>query len=192
MPDSADTDGRLGRERLEDLFRQHEPAVVSYVRRRVPVDQVEDVVAETFLVAWRRVDEVPESALPWLLGVARRVLAAQRRAAGRRRRLDDRLAASQSRALPNWSDDEDGRALAALAELPEKDREALMLVAWDGLSPQEAATVLGEPGPRFRVRLHRAKRRIKALLDPGEEGPPATEAHFSASPASVRQGAHYE
>jgi RNA polymerase sigma-70 factor (ECF subfamily) len=180
------TDEQVGRERLEELFRQHEPTVVAYMRRRAPADHVDDLVAETFLVAWRRLDQVPDPALPWLLGVARRVLATDRRGDRRRRNLDVRLAATQSRFVPGWTDEPEDRAIAALASLPEKEREALMLTAWEGLSPREAATVLGEPGPRFRVRLHRAKRRIKALLtEPAGVTPRPTT-------ASVHQGAHHD
>jgi RNA polymerase sigma-70 factor (ECF subfamily) len=180
------TEEQAGRERLEGLFRQYEPAVVAYVRRRAPKNDVDDLVAETFLVAWRRLDHVPDPALPWLLGVARRVLATDRRGDRRRRNLDLRLAATQSRSVSVWSDEPEDRAIAALASLPEKDREALMLIAWEGLSPREAAIVLGEPGTRFRVRLHRAKRRIKALLtEPSNVSPRPTT-------ASVHQGAHHD
>jgi RNA polymerase sigma factor (sigma-70 family) len=172
-----------GSERLEDLFRRHERAVVAYVRRRAREDVVDDIVAETFLVAWRRLDDVREPALPWLLGVARRVLSTHLRADRRRRELSNRLAATQSTSLPAGSEDGEERAIAALATLPEKDREALTLIAWEGLTPQQAATVLDEPAVRFRVRLHRAKRRIKALL----EQPSSTRATPSTS--SVHQGA---
>lgn len=182
----SDPDAEVDRDRLEDLFRRHEPAVVAYVRRRAPEAVVEDIVAETFLVAWRRLGQVPEPALPWLLGVTRRVLATHRRGDRRRRSLDTRLAATQSRSLPGWTEDPDDRAIAALASLPERDREALMLTAWEGLSPREAAIVLGEPAGRFRVRLHRAKRRIKALLaEPASPAPtPRT--------ASMQQGAQHD
>lgn len=153
-----------GREQLEDLFRHHEPAVVAYVRRRAPEDIVDDIVSETFLVAWRRLDQVPEAPLPWLLGVARRVLSTHRRGDRRRRALYSRLAAIESGSMPARSDGGD-RALVALATLTEKDREALMLIAWEGLTPAQAAVVLNEPAVRFRVRLHRARRRIKAVLE---------------------------
>lgn len=181
-----DFDGRLGRERLEDLFRRFEPAVVAYVRRRAPEGVVDDIVAETFLVAWRRLDDVPEPALPWLLGVARRVLSTHRRGEARRRELRGRLAATQSMSLPAWCQDGEGRAVAALALLSEKDREALMLIAWDGLTPAQAAVVLGEPAVRFRVRLHRAKRRITAVLERPSSASWATVA------SSVCQGATHD
>jgi RNA polymerase sigma factor (sigma-70 family) len=165
---NRDVEDRFGRERLEDLFRRHEPAVVAYLRRRAPADVVDDIVAET----WRRLDDVREPALPWLLGVARRVLSTHRRGDRRRQELDSRLAATQSRAVPAWSEDGEERALVALATLSEKDREALTLIAWEGLTPQQAAVVLDEPAVRFRVRLHRAKRRIKALLEQPSSTPP--------------------
>jgi RNA polymerase sigma factor (sigma-70 family) len=180
---NPDFEGRLGRERLEDLFRRHEPAVVAYVRCRAPEDVVDDIVAETFLVAWRRLDDVPELALPWLLGVARRVLSTHRRGDRRRRELGSRLEATQSTSPPAWSEAGEERAVAALATLAERDREALMLIAWEGLTPKQAAVVLGEPAVRFRVRLHRAKRRIKALL----EQPSSTQTKPITS--SVHQGA---
>jgi RNA polymerase sigma factor (sigma-70 family) len=184
---NRDVEDPLGRERLEDLFRRHEPAVVAYVRRRAPEDVVDDIVAETFLVAWRRLDDVREPALPWLLGVARRVLSTHRRGDRRRQELGNRLVAAQSMSVPAWSEESEGRALAALATLSEKDREALTLTAWEGLTPQQAAVVLSEPAARFRVRLHRAKRRVRAVL----EQPPSAQPRPTTS--SVCQGAaHHE
>ncbi len=181
---NRDVEDRVGRERLEDLFRRHEPAVFAYVRRRAPADVVDDIVAETFLVAWRRLDDVPEPALPWLLGVARRVLSTHRRGDRRRRELGSRLAATQSMSLAAWSEDGEERTLAALAALSEKDREALMLIAWEGLTPKQAAVVLNEPAGRFRVRLHRAKRRIKALLEQPSSARTETHHLFRTSRSS--------
>jgi RNA polymerase sigma factor (sigma-70 family) len=170
------------RERLEDMFRTYEPAIVAYVRRRATPDVVDDLVAETFLVAWRRLDVVPDEPLPWLLGVARRVLATHRRGRDRRRNLGARLMDAQPRSR-SWEEDGDDPATAALARLSERDREALTLIAWEGLTPGQAALVLGEPPGRFRVRLHRAKRRMKALLSDGAPVAPA------APRLSTRQGA---
>ena len=177
-----------GREQLEDLFRHHEPAVIAYVRRRAPEDIVDDIVSETFLVAWRRLDRVPEPALPWLLGVARRVLSTHRRGDRRRRALYSRLAATQSGSMSARSDDGEDRALAALATLTEKDREALMLIAWEGLTPAQAAVVLNEPAVRFRVRLHRAKRRIKAVL----EQPLNSRSHTPSLPSVCQGVSHHD
>ena len=125
------------------------------------------MVAETFLVAWRRLDEVPEEARPWLLGVARRVLANQRRAAGRRNALRERVAG-----LPASGQKPTKRptVLQALACLSERDREALLLVAWDGLSVGEAATTLRCTRTAMKVRLHRARRRFRTELHRLERG----------------------
>jgi RNA polymerase sigma-70 factor, ECF subfamily len=154
------------RARFEVLFREHHPAVRAYARRRVPREAVDDIVSETFLVVWRRLDEVPEAALPWLLTVARNVAGTAWRGAARRERL---WLKAQSRHVEGYDASEpeivDGRVLRALACLKERDREALTLVAWDGLTPAQAAAVLGEPPARFRQRLHRAGRRLRFELD---------------------------
>jgi RNA polymerase sigma-70 factor (ECF subfamily) len=124
---------------------------------------VEDVVAETFVVAWRRLDEVPNEARPWLLGVARKTLSTQRRTKARRRSLSSKLAAQP---VPRSGEQQSDLGVAdALARLSEKDREAITLVAWDGLSPNEAAVVVGQSAVAFRVRLHRAKRRLRERVD---------------------------
>jgi RNA polymerase sigma-70 factor, ECF subfamily len=150
--------------RMEALFRRHYRDVAGYVRRRTDPDLVEDVVAETFLVAWRRLDHVPVDARPWLLGVARKTLATQRRSLHRRGSLVTRLQAVESNGGRDDQLDDLGIA-DALQRLPEKDREAITLVAWEGLSPQEAARVLGQTPAAFRVRLHRAKRRLRHRLE---------------------------
>ena len=153
------------RARFEALFREHHPAVRAYARRRVPPEAVDDIVSEVFLVVWRRLDEVPEAPLAWLLTVARNVVGTERRGAGRRERL---WLKAQSALVERYELGEpeigDGRVLRALAHLKERDREALTLVAWDGLTPAQAAAVLGEPPVRFRQRLHRAGRRLRAQL----------------------------
>jgi RNA polymerase sigma-70 factor (ECF subfamily) len=156
-------------EQLEELFRSHYVAVVSYVRRRAPAESVDDVVAETFLVAWRRLEHVPAESLPWLLAVARNVIATQRRGTLRRRALHLRLQSTAVETVEQLRVQELGPVAAALASLSEKDREALTLIAWDGLRPSQAAAVLGESPTTFRVRLHRAKRRLRRLLDEHRE-----------------------
>ena len=184
-----DTDSQ--RERFEELFRAFHPAVRAYARRRVPAESVDDIVSETFLVAWRRSEQVPDEPLPWLLTVARHTIGTDRRGQARRLRL-------WTKAQSGWveghdridADDGDGRVLTALSRLSERDREALTLVAWDGLTPAEAAGVLGEPATRFRVRLHRAARRLRWALaaEPEEEmsaSEPASTLHVSSKGASV-------
>jgi RNA polymerase sigma-70 factor, ECF subfamily len=150
------------RRRLEALFREHADAVHAYARRRSSAAVADDVVGEVFVIAWRRIDEVPDPALPWLLGCARRVLANQRRSERRVGALRSRLAANQPRALP--ADEGDGMLRQALNALREPDREVLLLTAWEGLSPSEVATVLGCSKATMDVRLHRARKRLETSL----------------------------
>jgi RNA polymerase sigma-70 factor (ECF subfamily) len=163
-------------ELLEELFQSHYAAVLSYVRRRAPAASVDDIVAETFLVAWRRLEDVPIESRPWLLAVARNVIATQRRGTQRRRALHLRLQRSANRTISDHPGVEQlGPVAAALGTLSEKDQEALTLIAWDGLGPSEAAQVLGESAGTFRVRLHRAKRRLRLVLD--QEGQDSPRSH---------------
>src|SRR5687768_14855038 len=112
--------------RFEQAFREHYGRVLSYARRRAPADVADDVVAETFLTAWRRIDDLPRLELPWLLGVARLVLANQRRRAATQRRVAERVAAEPAAgAAPVASADE--RLVDVLSRLPERDRELLTL-----------------------------------------------------------------
>ena len=150
-------------QRFDQLWRDHAPAVVRYARRHVLPDDVEDVVAETFVAAWRRLDEVPEFGLPWLLGVARHVSANVRRGHRRRDALTERVGA-QPAGDPAWPvGGPDDAVTAALHRLSDADRELLTLLAWDGLSHEEAAEALGCTRGALKVRLHRARRRFAAL-----------------------------
>jgi RNA polymerase sigma-70 factor (ECF subfamily) len=154
-------------DRFEELFREHYPAVRAYALRRTSRDAAQDVVAETFLVVWRRLDEVPADALPWLYGVARRVLANQRRGAQRGAALTERIAGATSGAAGDDPGERAGDAeliRLALGRLPEPSREALMLVAWHGLSGARAARAAGCSRAAFAVRLHRARARLAAEL----------------------------
>lgn len=157
---------RGARERLELLFDANHEAVARYVWRRTRPDVVDDVVAETFLVAWRRLDDVPADSLPWLLGVARRVISTQRRSAERQHSLVRKIADSST---PKWTDDPSApggtAVISALAQLSERDREAITLIGWEGLTPAQAAAVLRIPRASFRARLSRAKRRLRQQLD---------------------------
>jgi RNA polymerase sigma-70 factor, ECF subfamily len=163
----GDTVARTREDRFEELFREHYGAVRGYALRRAPGDLAQDAVSETFLVAWRRLDDVPADALPWLYGVARRVLANQRRSADRSSALERRLAAQTIAApdLPGESGGDGELLRAALARLSERDREALMLVAWHELSGARAARAAGCTRTAFAVRLHRARTRLAAQLD---------------------------
>jgi RNA polymerase sigma factor (sigma-70 family) len=169
-------------QRFEHLFRENYAAVRGYALRRTAADAAQDAVAETFLVAWRRLDDVPEDALPWLFGVARRVLANQRRSAGRVAALEDRLAASAADAGSHEEGVGEADALrSALGCLSERDREALMLVAWHGLSGARAARAAGCSRTAFGVRLHRARRRLAAQLSTEPHPVPANANSLEAS-----------
>ena len=167
MPSDASegTDAR----RFRLIFDQHRRAVLAYVLRRVDApEDAADAVAETFLVAWRRLDHVPrgDGARPWLLGVARRVLANQRRGARRHIGLADRLGRELATQIPAVEEASETDLLVrdALAALTDDDREILLLAGWDGLSPAEIAIAVGLSGAAARSRLHRARRRLRAEL----------------------------
>ena len=146
--------------RFERLFYAHAGAVRAYARRRIDATSADDTVSEVFAVAWRRLDDVPDDALPWLLGCSRRVLSHQRRRARRDTALADRLEAAAG--PPAAIDDTLGRALSTLSD---RDREVLLLIAWEGLSQAQAAKVLGCSRNALAVRLHRARRRLAVALD---------------------------
>ncbi|MGI8624716.1 MAG: RNA polymerase sigma factor [Solirubrobacteraceae bacterium] len=119
--------------RFEALFEAHHGAVRAYALRRADAETAGDAVADTFLVAWRRLDDIPDEPLPWLYGVARRALADQHRSARRRFVLRERAAAhataSAEADIPDRLGERDA-ARAALATLSATNREALALVAW--------------------------------------------------------------
>jgi RNA polymerase sigma factor (sigma-70 family) len=149
--------------RLEQLWQEHALAVLRYARRRVDPADVDDVVTETFTVAWRRQTDAPEFALPWLLAIARRVAANHLLARDRRAALLSR-AADVAEREPSPQPGAGEAVAGALAQLRDDDRELLTLIAWDGLSPAEAAEVLGCSPAALRVRLHRARQRLRAVL----------------------------
>ena len=157
------------RARFRAVYDANYHRVLGYVlRRAVTREDAEDVVAETFLTAWRRLEEVPRGggARPWLYGVARNALANQRRGQRRRGRLWGRLEAEPAPA--GWhgakTDDELAPVAAAYERLKAGDRELLALAAWEELDPGEIATVLGCSRNAARIRLHRARRRLAREL----------------------------
>jgi RNA polymerase sigma factor (sigma-70 family) len=164
-------------DRFEELFRANYAAVRGYALRRAPADVAQDVVAETFLVAWRRLEDVPDDALPWLYGVARRVLANERRSADRRTALEQRVASSTLTGASDAADRLGDAELmrAALAGLSENHREALMLVAWHGLTGARAARAAGCSAATFAVRLHRARAKLAEQLVLLEQAPEPLE-----------------
>lgn len=165
-------DVRVREARFEALARVVAEPVHRYLVRRTDADAVDDVLAETMLVLWRRIDEVPglgdgtavdpDEVLPWCYGVARWCLANARRADGRRLRLVERLARTAS-ALPTASIDH-SELHDALRTLGELDREIVLLWAWEGLAPKGIAEVTGLTPNAVSIRLHRAKKRLAAIL----------------------------
>jgi RNA polymerase sigma-70 factor, ECF subfamily len=145
-------------QRFEQLYAEHADAISAYVRRRAPEDAVDDVVSDVFLVCWRRLDDVPENALPWLYAVARNTLANERRRRGRQHHVSVDVAYEPEPVG-------DSALAAAFAELSDRDREVLRLVAWEGLPLRDAAVVLDCSAVACRVRYHRAKSRLAARLD---------------------------
>lgn len=170
--------GEADRERFEHVYRQTRIAILAYlVRRTESAEDAADMLGEVYLIAWRRINDLPSGgqARLWLFGVARRVLANQRR----RYRSQDRLAATLEETLrlhgreEQWAAREEGLSdtiVAALNTLSAPDRELLMLSAWEELSPAEIAIVLSRPAALIRVRLHRARAKLRArLIDPDRE-----------------------
>jgi RNA polymerase sigma-70 factor, ECF subfamily len=156
---------------FERVFNDCYEQVQRYVARRVAADAVQDVVSDTFLIAWRRHHDLRGEPLPWLLGIARRVAATQRRGTARREALGERLRAEHQPAdMTGELEASDPRLAQALNCLPERDREALMLIVWDGLDHRTAAQVMGCTTGSLTVRLHRARRRLARTLQEGEPG----------------------
>jgi RNA polymerase sigma-70 factor (ECF subfamily) len=159
--------------RFEDLFSCHHDAVLRYVVRRLDIrEDAADLVAETFLITWRRLDDVPDDqALPWLYGVARRVLANHRRGETRRHGLAEKLR-DDLRATPVQSEPafEVQHAAEVFRQLSDADRELLSLVAWEGLGTAQLAAALGCSRSTAAVRLHRARRRLERLLNQPSSG----------------------
>jgi RNA polymerase sigma-70 factor (ECF subfamily) len=172
------------RERFERIYRENFRAVLRFAALRIDPERAKDVAAETFLVAWRRLDDVPAEPRAWLLGVARKVIAGQFRSETRRDALTARLAAHEHAEASDLAvvlADRD-EALAAFATLGERDREVLRLVTWDGLTAAEAAEVLNVTRLAFAVRLHRARRRLERAFepDPLSSAPQKTRRHVDA------------
>lgn len=176
MPRKGHDDDEPLQARFESLYLEHHRAVHRYAVRRTDAAAVDDVVNETFIVAWRKLDAIPhDDALPWLFAVARRVLANQRRSTVRRHALAERIVmateppqiAAEDDALADRFGPE--RIRAALERLAEGDRELLMLVYWDGFDGARAARVLGRSHGSVRVALSRARRRLQRLLEDDDE-----------------------
>lgn len=152
---------------FDELYEQHRRHVLAYCLRRSSPADADDAVSEVFAVAWRRRADLPGGAqtLPWLYGVARRVLSHQRRSAQRAGRLARRVAGVHEPPSPTPDTvvvqrQEYSHVRQAVARLKPADREVLLLSAWEGLSHREIATVLGCSQAAVDKRLVRAKRRL--------------------------------
>lgn len=156
-------------ERFHALFEAHYRAVARFVRTRGhgPAD-ADDIIAGTFEVAWRKMDTVPEGreALPWLLAVARNLSRNARRKTRREASLVDELSMVSvfSSELPVEDRAASAEVMGALAQLKPVDRDLVLLVVWDELTPSEAGRVLGLRPVTARSRLHRARQRMSSLL----------------------------
>lgn len=169
----------LSRAEFEALYQSHAPEILGYLRRRGAGANAQDLLADTFLTAWRRRDDLPDAAQrrAWLFGTARRLLLALHR---------EMTPVLSANLLEGWGSPQaavdDGSAdvvRAVLAELPEADRELLTMTAWERLPVVEAGAVLGLTASAARVRLHRIRGRL--AKDPRITGllpavPPASRA----------------
>ena len=153
------------------LYESTSRRVMAYSLRRVrDPEAARDVVSETFAVVWRRIGDVPEgrAELAWVFGVARRVIANHRRSGARFARLQDRLSAVRPEPIGELVDRDQSMApdaLAALARLPAHQQELLRLAAWEELSLNEMAGVLGCSPNAAAIRLHRARRALQAAFE---------------------------
>jgi RNA polymerase sigma-70 factor (ECF subfamily) len=161
----ADDSARDAEARFREVFG-HLPEVVAYARRRGSRDP-EAVGAEVLTIAWRKLAEVPvDDARPWLFATARNLLLAEWRKSSAASRGDE-IPETTLEVEPEFQilDPELERCLRALSA---RDREALLLVAWEDLTPALAARSLGVSQAAFRVRLHRSRARLRRLLEAGE------------------------
>jgi RNA polymerase sigma-70 factor (ECF subfamily) len=158
------------RERFERMFREEYDAVLAYAVMRADLELAKDAAAQTFLVAWRRRDELPDPPRAWLFGVTRRTLADLRRSRSRQEALRSRLSDAEESA---GNDVEETSEIApdrdivgvALDRLQDRDAELLKLIYWDGFSCREAAESFGCSITAVKVRLHRARRRFQVEVE---------------------------
>jgi RNA polymerase sigma factor (sigma-70 family) len=153
---------------FEELYRATYPRVLAYARSMASRDDADDAVAEAYAIAWRRQRDIPSGAeLGWVIGVTRRVLANTRRGRRRAGALHALLDLQPRRPGPDPADRvEDGELRDALLGLSPLDREALLLTAWFDLASADAAQALGITPAAFRMRTARARRRMRAALNP--------------------------
>jgi len=182
-------------QRFRDIYEECYPRVLAYTTSLVGRQVGEDITSETFAVAWRRVRDISQPPLPWLLGVARNLVRELRRRDSRQYAL----AAAEAQRISSGARTDVGdvaadvtdreAALQALASLSDADRELLTLIAWHGLSTKQAARVLGCTTATLTVRLHRARRRLEKALEPAylADTAHALEAAPVPEPVSVQK-----
>ena len=159
------------RERFAALYEQHLPAVSAYLRRRVARDEVEDLAADVFAVAWRKRDAVAEGEeLPWLYRIAGYLVANHRRRLAARASVLGWFAVPDSAPPADAALERDPALAAAWASLSATEREVLALVVLDDLAVSDAAVALGVSANAVSVRLHRAKKSLGAALGASAEG----------------------
>jgi RNA polymerase sigma factor (sigma-70 family) len=158
----------LPRVDFDQLYRETYPRVLAYARSVASPEDADDAVAEAYTIAWRRQRDLPRGAeLGWLIGVTRRVLANTRRGRRRAGALHALLDRQPRAAGPDPADViADAELRAALMTLSPLDREAVVLTAWFDLSSADAAQALGITPAAFRMRAARARRRLRAALEP--------------------------
>ena len=160
---------RRDRDWFINLYHDNYRMLLAYARRRVDEQTADEVVSETFLVAWRRRDEVPEGyERAWLFGVARNTILTAARSARRLSRLRIRMRGATT---PGWADepsevtDRASTLLPALRSLREADREILMLVAWEEMTHAEIGQTMGISANAVAIRVHRARKRLADRMD---------------------------
>jgi RNA polymerase sigma-70 factor, ECF subfamily len=175
-------------ERFAAIFREHASAVRRFARRRVGDDAADEIVAETFLVAWRRIDRLPDQVLPWLYRAAYLEIANHRRRQQKGDRIDAALLlnyqAEGSDDDPGIGSEDRSAVTRAFARLSPKDQEILRLAAWEQVSSTEGARIIGCSVASYRVRLHRARARLARRSDVSE---PETPTHADPGPRSARR-----
>jgi RNA polymerase sigma-70 factor (ECF subfamily) len=170
--------GDARRERFEAIASALVDPLRRYLARRTDPATADDVLADTLLVCWRRLDDLPEEPLPWAYGVARNCLANAERGVRRQERLAARIATVDppAAATPGPEDGGDPALDEALASLRDEDAELLRLWAWEQLTPVEIAEVLAVTPNAASIRLHRAREKLKEqLLGRKAEGPAGHE-----------------
>lgn len=176
---------------FEHLFRETRTDLLAYLMRRAcSIDDAADLLSETYLIAWRRLDAIPpgDEARPWLYGVARNLLMKNAGRSRTRNHLAERLAQELRAAPTERSSDEAQSAMLrqALHALPERDRELLTLATWEGLDPRQIAIVVGATPNAVRVRLHRARARLRGQLETPPPSPRSSAVAADGKPPVER------